>query len=205
MDSVNKLDAPIEFRETLLVSISTAIGALIGDNAGAASALTATENNCLAHQCLSQKWDKNASGYHHYEVETPLLCNVAEAGCMEAVQHELLANSAPGQDKPASVGKTVNQKLDYGQNITQFAPTANMVVNGTNDNHIFNDGYVVRTVNVDALGNVTIITKGEGVNEPLLKIVPAAIMAKINTDKGISMFKEIGIENLKNIKEKLKN
>jgi len=137
IENINKLDVPLELKETLLVGISTSIGALIGDSAGAASAFNAAENNCNAHDCLTQKWDKNSPGYHHYEVESPILCNVAEAGCMAAVKHELLTNSAPGQKDPAKVGEVVKQNLTGNNDITQYAPSDTMVVNGIDSGHNF--------------------------------------------------------------------
>lgn len=160
---------------------------------------------------------KNSPGYHHYEVESPALCNVAEAGCMAAVQHELLCNSAPGQSQCAVVGQVVNQNLTGNNGITQYAPSENMVVNGTNDGHLFNDGYVVRTINVDASGNVSIVTQGEGVNNsqivnvplpsaPFIKVplpIPAQAMAEANIVLGYAIFYNIGTTNLNNVKSSL--
>ena len=34
----------------------------------------------------------------------------------------------------------------------------------TSDGHLFKDGYVMRSIQVDSLGNVRILTCGEGVN-----------------------------------------
>jgi filamentous hemagglutinin len=217
IENINKLDIPSELKETLLVGVSTSIGALIGDSAGAVSAFNAVVNNCNAHDCLTQKWDKDSPGYHHYEVKSPALCNVSESGCMEAVQHELLCNSAPGQSQCAVVGQVVNQNLTGNNGITQYAPSTNMVVNGTNDGHLFNDGYVVRTINVDASGNVSIMTQGEGVNNaqiayiplpnaPLIKVpvtISAQTMAGANIILGYAIFYNIGTTNLNNIKSSL--
>lgn len=203
IDGINKLDVPLELKETLLVGISTSVGALVGNAGAAAGALNAAVNNCNAHECLTQKWDKSSAGYHHYQVESPKLCNVVEAGCMEAVQHELLSNSAPGQIKPAIVGQVVAQSLTGGNGITQYAPSANMIVNGTNDNHIFNDGYVVRTINVDISGNVTIVTQGEGVNTSTIPGFSPGTMAKLNSALGYAIFYDRGIQNLSNVKDAL--
>ena len=106
--------------------------------------------NCVAHECLSKKWDKGADGYHSYSLDSPTLCNTAEFGCLQAARMELLCNSAPGQGQCAAVGVTVEQNLTGGNKITQYAMTTNIVINGTSPEHIFDDGYVMRSLMIDS-------------------------------------------------------
>ena len=101
-------------------------------------------------------------------------------------------------------------------NITQFMPSANTVINGTDYNHIFNDGYIMREIKVDASGNVTILTIGEGVNKPLplaaafvspvllLPGVSASTAAEFNQLIGHQLFLNVGVENLNHVREALK-
>ncbi|HYD79579.1 MAG TPA: RHS repeat-associated core domain-containing protein [Paucimonas sp.] len=155
--------------------------------------------NCLAHECLTKNWDKKAAGYHSYTVDSPLLCNTAEYGCLQSAQMELLCNSAPGQDQCATVGATVTQNLSGGNKITQYAITANAVINGTSPGHLFEDGYVIRALMIDSNNNVFIRTYGEGVNLPKWP-ASAGFMGWLNTTMGGGLFKNIGINNQINVR-----
>lgn len=202
------------------MATGAAIGGAVGGTTGLGTALAETTNNCLAHDCLSIKWDEHAPGYHKYTLETPPLCNVAEAGCMAAVQAELLRYSAPYENpeslEPLKIGVQVRDVELVGNNfVSQYAPNANVVINGTRGDHLFDNGYIMREIKVDISGNVTIFTTGEGVNNPLpvatalvspVLLSPAVrtyLAVEINQSFGRLIFHSVGIENLNHIKAAL--
>ena len=158
--------------------------------------------NCLAHECLSKYWDHDAPGYHSYSLMSPILCNIVESGCVPAAQNELLCDSAPGQSQCAKVGVLVQNNLTGGNNVTQYAFNPNLIVNGTSDGHLFEDGYVMRSIQVDSLGNVRILTYGEGVNIEKFGL-PASDVAALNIRLGIALFQNIGVQNQLNVRNAL--
>jgi len=112
---------------------------------------------------------------------------------------ELLCNSAPGQGQCASVGATVEQNLTGGNKITQYAMTTNIVINGTSPGHLFEDGYVMRSLMIDSNNNVFIRTFGEGVNVPQ-GFASAGLMGWLNKTMGIPLFERVGLNNQINVR-----
>ncbi|MFN5994070.1 MAG: RHS repeat-associated core domain-containing protein, partial [Betaproteobacteria bacterium] len=158
--------------------------------------------NCLASRCLQQTWNQNAPGYHRYSVDSPILCNTGETGCLAAVEKQQLCNSAPGQGTCAIVGKDVDLTLTGNNRITQYAMTRDIVINGTSLGHLFDDGYVLRTRMINENGDVFIRTIGEGVNFNY-GVATAREMGWLNQRLGAKMFERIGIENHLNVRESL--
>jgi hypothetical protein len=158
--------------------------------------------NCLASRCLQQTWNQNAPGYHRYSVDSPILCNTSETGCLAAVEQQQLCNSAPGQRGCAIIGKDVRQNLTGNNPITQYAMTRDIVINGTSIGHLFDDGYVLRTRMINENGDVFIRTIGEGVNFNY-GVATAREMGWLNQRLGTKMFERIGIENHLNVRESL--
>jgi len=111
----------------------------------------------------------------------------------------LLCNSAPGQGKCASIGVTVEQNLTGGNQITQYAMTTNIVINGTSPGHMFYDGYVMRSLMIDSNNNVLIRTFGEGVNLPRGP-ASAGFMGWLNKPMDAPLFMNIGVNNQINVR-----
>jgi hypothetical protein len=151
---------------------------------------------------LQQTWNQNAPGYHRYSVDSPILCNTGETGCLAAVEKQQLCNSAPGQGTCAIVGKDVDLTLTGNNRITQYAMTRDIVINGTSLGHLFDDGYVLRTRMINENGDVFIRTIGEGVNFNY-GVATAREMGWLNQRLGAKMFERIGIENHLNVRESL--
>ncbi|PYE72997.1 hypothetical protein DFQ15_1462 [Xylophilus ampelinus] len=205
--TINATDLPEAARGGLIAAISTGLGASVGGGLpGAASAFNQVINNCLAHECLSIQWDKNAPGYHAYKATpSPSLCNVAEAGCMDAVKKQLACNSAPGQPKCSTAGSTTEaMPLSLNNWITQYlSPNGEVVINGTEkDRHMLDDGYVMRWISKDPDGSVRINTYGEGVNKDW-KGVPGGVMASVNSIMGPAIFNKLGIDNQVGVRNEL--
>jgi filamentous hemagglutinin len=198
---INETDLPDSVRAAAILVASAALGASVGGGLpGAASAYNEVLNNCLANSCLSIKWDKNAPGYHFYgPIVTPVLCNTSEIGCLDAVKHELACRSAPGQPRCSIPGDAQSGPMMLtGDNyITQFLSADGMtVINGTEPGHMFDDGYIVRYINIDGNGNVTIATSGEGVNQAWFGgLVGANQVANTNATMGAPLFQAIGVAN----------
>jgi len=78
----SKMDAPTGLLVSSIIGGTTsALGGGKFAN-GAATAAFGYLFNCLAHECLSKKWDKGADGYHSFSLDSPTLCNTAEFGCL---------------------------------------------------------------------------------------------------------------------------
>ncbi|MGJ7495942.1 hemagglutinin repeat-containing protein [Variovorax sp. RT4R15] len=207
--TVNATGLPDGARELLIATASTALGASVGGGLpGAAAAFNEVINNCLASSCLSIQWDKDAPGYHAYgPIRSPTLCNVAEAGCMDAVQQQLSCNSAPGQPGCTSTGETRRDiSLSLGNQISQYlSPNGQVVINGTNEGqHMLDNGYVMRWISTDSQGGVRIMTYGEGVNMSWYGI-PGAVMGGVNTVLGPGIFTNLGVQNQIGVRDSLLN
>ncbi|MBC3873841.1 RHS repeat domain-containing protein [Undibacterium flavidum] len=154
----------------IISAIAGGTGSVLGGGKFANGAQTGAFSyllNCLAHECLSKKWDKNDPGYHEYQNMSLRMCHESMVGCYEAVSTQLLCNSGPGQTACMTVGKTLHTNLIgiFSDNpVTQYAYTSGFIVNGTGSTHILRDGYVVRQIIVDEGGYLRIYSYGEGVN-----------------------------------------
>ena len=208
--AINSTELSEAVRAGLIAAASTALGASVGGGApGAAAAFSEVINNCLASTCLSIQWDKSAPGYHAYTATpSPVLCNTAEAGCMEAVKKQLSCNSAPGQPVCSMPGnfKEEGMKLSGNNWITQYvSPNGQVVINGTmKDKHALDDGYVMRWISEDSSGAVRILTYGEGVNKSWSGI-PASAMGRVNSTVGPALFTSLGIQNQVDVRNYLLN
>lgn len=124
--------------------------------------------NCLAHKCSSADYDVDDPRTHLSAPQsTGVICNISTSGCLAAVQNEMSCYSAPGQGGCTAVG--AEEKYDLSgvssaNPITQYRVNGGMLINGTSPGHVFNDGYVVRWVAIDSLGDVAIWSAGYGTN-----------------------------------------
>jgi RHS repeat-associated protein len=166
--------------------------------------------NCLAHECDGAKYDQKDPTYHSYvPFATDVLCNTSTAGCVDAARLEMSCNSAPSQGACVGVGgKDVNQNLPgitSANPVTQYRPNPDMIINGTSDGHIFNDGYVVRWLSVDAAGDVRIWTAGLGINTATPFKWLNEIIGDVNQVAGKQLFVNIGKENVQNVRAALQS
>jgi len=77
--------------------------------------------------------------------------------------------------------------------ISQYlSPNGEVLINGTNDDHILHDGYIMRWISRDGSGNVRIMTYGEGVNS-------SAFWSAVNTLGGGTLFEGLGQANADNV------
>jgi len=206
--AINSSDLPDAARAGLIATASTALGATVGGGyPGAVTAFNEVINNCLAHECLTIKWDKNAPGYHSYNaVPSGILCTAVEPGCMDAAKRVLACSSAPGQSGCSTPGQTTPWSLTLGNQITQYlSPNGQVIINGTTDGqHMLDDGYVMRWIGVDSQGAVRIYTYGEGVNKSWYGI-PASVMADFNATMGRGIFTNLGAQNQIEVRNTLSN
>ncbi|WP_418117013.1 hemagglutinin repeat-containing protein [Variovorax sp. 350MFTsu5.1] len=204
--AINETDLPPAVRAAAITVASASLGASVGGGLpGSTAAFNEVINNCLATKCLSIQWDKSAPGYHAYgPITSPILCNTSEAGCMEAAKKELACNSAPGQQICSTPGNMQeNLVLTGGNKISQWLlSSGTVIINGTNDGHAFDDGYIMRYLDVDAKGNVKIITVGAGVNKNWGE-VPSKMVSQINATAGTFLFSTIGVSNRANVQQQL--
>jgi RHS repeat-associated protein len=164
---------------------------------GARSAAFAYLFNCVAHKCSAADYDPNDPNFHEFGPFASSICDTSAPGCLDAARQQLLCNSAPGQGQCATVGVEVSQGLSGGNPITQYAPSQDMVINGTSPRHIFDDGYVVRWLAVDDAGIAQIWTYGRGVNTSVWTTVG-------NQYGGEAIFRYIGIRNSAEANRKIK-
>lgn len=124
--------------------------------------------NCVAHKCNAADYDANDSRTHTSAPQsTGTICNLSTEGCLSAVRTEMSCRSAPGQIGCTGVGQEASYDLTglTSKNpITQYRVNEDMLINGTSPGHVLHDGYVVRWVSVDPVGNVSIWTAGYGTN-----------------------------------------
>lgn len=94
--------------------------------------------------------------------------------------------------------------LTGGNAITQYlSPNGQVVINGTEANqHMFDNGYVMRWVSTDAKGDVRILTYGEGVNATWFGI-PGGVMGVINSTFGVPLFQLLGAQNQQSVQSVL--
>lgn len=154
--------------------------------------------NCVTHKCNGADFDSVDENFHEYGPFSSSICDTAAASCLDAARHQLMCNSAPGQGQCAIVGTTISQGLSGGNQITQYAPSENMVINGTSLNHVFHDGYVVRWLSVNDSGIAQIWTYGRGVNTGFWTTVG-------NQYGGVSIFRWIGLKNALDANKQIKD
>jgi len=105
--------------------------------------------------------------YHSY-THTDITCLAIDPGCsVQNVYNQLLTNAAPGQTEPATNGDTMMAVIDGwipGGMITQTVDPSNLSVTNTTVpcEHLFNPGYVTRSVVLNSAGTISIQTFGEG-------------------------------------------
>lgn len=117
---------------------------------------------------------------------------------MEAVRTEMSCNSAPGQSGCTPIGgKDTTYRLTGGNSITQYRPSADILINGTSGDHMLRDGYVVRWIAADAAGDVRIWTFGVGENTNWAT-------RWFNQNPGAWIFKFKQDQNVENVQRKLK-
>ena len=106
-------------------------------------------------------YNRNDPRYHRYEF-TNFICSSAQYGCSpERVFEGLLLNAAPGQNGPAFTGNIVSVPL--AGRIQQVVNRGAMsVTNFTLPGHMFDPGYVTRSV-ISFGNSLYINTIGEGV------------------------------------------
>lgn len=190
--------------------ISAAVGgtaSVLGGGKFANGAKTAAYGyifNCLASKCSGSDYDSRDSNTHFSAPQSSgIICNLSTDGCLQAVRAEISCNSAPGQVGCTPVGQDVPYILNGGNPITQFRPNEDLLINGTDANHIFNDGYVVRWIAIDSLGNVNIWTAGYGTNITGLGRFFDLAARWANQIGGQELFRQKGNENRINIQCKL--
>ncbi|KQW54160.1 hypothetical protein ASC92_22800 [Variovorax sp. Root411] len=205
--AINATELPPSVRAAAITVASASLGASVGGGlSGAATAFNEVMNNCLATKCLSIQWDKSAPGYHAYgPITSPILCNTSEAGCLEAAKKEFACNSAPGQQTCSTPGNMQeNLVLVGGNKISQWLlSSGTVIINGTNDGHAFDDGYIMRYLDVDSKGNVRIMTVGAGVNKDWGE-VPSKMVSQINSTAGTFMFNTLGVTNRANVLQQIR-
>jgi filamentous hemagglutinin len=155
--------------------------------------------NCVAHKCNGEDYDVNDPKTHVSAPQsTGTICNVSNSDCLSTVQNVMSCQSAPGQVGCTGVGEERNLSLNGNNPITQYRPNENMIINGTSRGHVFDDGFVVRWVAVDSIGNASIWTAGLGTNTNIL-------YKWTNYFLGPSLFNDIGLQNKINVQCKLKS
>jgi RHS repeat-associated protein len=130
---------------------------------------------------FGQSYDQNNPNYHSY-VHDDIIC-VQSPSCTVAKAFQgLLRFAAPGQTGVASTGNQVNVIVAgvSAGSVTQVVdPSTDSVYNITDAGHIFDPGYVDRSVVVDEAGGVNFVmveTVGEGVgNYPLFNEAAAGL------------------------------
>jgi hypothetical protein len=108
----------------------------------------------------ARHYDPNDPNYHFYQFSNPI-CSIDEAGCTpQNVFDSLRLFAAPGQEDPAYTGGHVT--VPFAGQITQFVDGDGLsVYNVTADGHMFDPGYVMRSV-VSSYGVISVQTTGEG-------------------------------------------
>jgi RHS repeat-associated protein len=194
--------AATPMKQGLDVVSGTVVSAVIGGTAsvlgggkfanGAQTGAFGYLYNCAAHKCTSTDYDpKDPRTHFSAPQSTGTICNLQTDGCLSAVQTEMGCYSAPGQSGCTSVGQEKSYDLTgvtSANPITQYRVNDNMLINGTSPSHIFNDGYVVRWVAVDSIGNVAIWSAGYGTNS-------GSITRWANQIGGPMLFNDIGVQN----------
>jgi len=165
---------------------------------GAATAAFGYLFNCAAHKCSGEDYDSSDPKTHTSGVQsTGTICKDSNPSCVSTLQAIVGCDSAPGQSGCTAVGEERSLSLSRGNPITQYRPNANMIINGTSEGHMFHDGYVVRWVGVDSLGNAAIYTFGYGTNLSVARRWTNQII-------GPTLFTDIGIRNKVNAQCQLK-
>ncbi len=154
--------------------------------------------NCVAHGCNGADYDPKNPNYHQYgPFSSDVACNVSDPNCLGALRAEIGCNSAPGQSGCTPVGGAdTSYTLTGGNRITQYRPNADIIINGTSQDHILNDGYVIRWLAVDTSGDVRIWTFGVGVNTNTFTWA-------LNQYEGPKIFQNIQKQNVSNIRQRL--
>jgi RHS repeat-associated protein len=142
-----------------IAELIAVLSKVFGDCNGAA------HNRELSQQVAypGEHYDTNNPNYHHYELDH-IICVQSVSCTTELVFQGLLRNAAPGQTGVAYTGNEVNVMfagLSAGT-IVQVVDQATLTVtNFTESGHIFDPGYVARSVVVEK-GFVMVRTIGEG-------------------------------------------
>lgn len=110
-------------------------------------------------------------------------------------KREFSCNSAPGQSGCVPVGKVVSSSLTGDNLVTQYRINDRTIINGTLDGHRYHDGYVVRWLNVNSAGDVSIFTYGLGTNS-------SRYLAIENQAAG-NYFRFLGNQNKNNVQRAL--
>jgi RHS repeat-associated protein len=153
--------------------------------------------NCLASRCSGADYKDKSPGHENLPYSSPEVCNVSTDGCMAVARTELACFSAPGQSACNGVGRgDVHTGVLFGNAITQYMPSENLIINGTSPGHRYHDGYIVRWIGVDPNGGVRIWTYGIGTNS-------SGYMALENQFGGWLLFEFIGVQNAINIRRSL--
>jgi hypothetical protein len=127
--------------------------------------------NCVAHKCNAGDYDLSDPKTHTYLVASPVLCNISNSYCFDAVGYGMGCNSTIMQ---GGCTNTVGEEKAYNlpgmlpgagtNDITQYRVSADTIINGTSAGHRYEDGMVVRWRAVDNVGDVRIWTYGIGTN-----------------------------------------
>jgi hypothetical protein len=151
----------------------------------------------MASKCNGADYKDRSPGHENLPYSSPELCNLSTAGCMAAARVALACDSAPGQALCNGVGKgDVPLGLVRGNQITQYMPNENVIINGTSLGHRYHDGYIVRWIGVSPDGGVRIWTYGIGTNT-------SHYFALENQYGGRALFEAIGVRNSINVRRSL--
>jgi hypothetical protein len=156
--------------------------------------------NCLASQCNTSMYDRNDPATHFSAAQaSPVACNISVEACFSVTADVMACNSGPGQPgcTPKGVDTEYALKSYVSLNkITQYRYSDSLLVNGTSPGHVFHDGYVVRWIEIDSLGDVRIWSAGYGTNY-------SRVHAWINENRGNALFRDIGVQNAAEVQRRL--
>ncbi|MEM5511234.1 SpvB/TcaC N-terminal domain-containing protein [Pseudoalteromonas sp. AS71] len=137
------------------------------NQSGGASKGCQTSLDC---QGSGNGYDKDDAFYHQYKYKNQI-CSTSTDGCSVAnTQDALERNYAPGADGKTPITSESVSEIRVGPisggHVNHIVDKENSrIVNITQDDHIFANGIVIRSV-VQESGKIYVVTYGEGINRP---------------------------------------